>query len=228
MKFLLMVIMINILPTDTFKIDSLLKCLNVSQKVTCQIVKGKFEYIQSDAEQNIYTSIFKSDSLILFHTLYGDTNIKDTLVIGDNIIAIDNKYDPLSIEVAYLNFKGEHYLCLLGKSVSASGSGVQVSFYTLLKMKGKKVVQSYFFQSRFGDFLNVGDFNNDNKLDYIKIVNGDQQNKYIAKLYSVKTDSPVENNNLVLVYNGNDFFSLLEANWFKKVDLNCIINQQNK
>lgn len=222
MKILLLIFVFSILPTDSFKITSLLSCLETSNKVIRSTIKGKFEYTKSNAEQDIYTSLFKSDSLEILYTLHGDSNVKDTFAIGNNFIPIENKYDPLSIEVAKIYFNKELYICLLGKSISASGSGVQVAFYTLLKLKGNKIVQTYSFQSRFGSFLNIGDFNSDNELDYIKVVNGDEQNKYIAKLYSVKTNSPIGESNLLLTYNGNGSFSLEKDNWFKKVYLDCI------
>jgi len=222
MKILLLALVISICPADTFKITSLLSCLDTSHKVTNLTLKGKFEYTQSNTEQDVYTSAFNSDSLVILYTLHGDPNVRDTFLINDNLIAIDNKYDPLSIEIAKINFEREHYICLLGKSVSASGTGVQISFYTFLKMEGNKVVQTYSFQSRFGSFLNIGDYNNDGELDYIKIVNGDVQNQYIAKLCSIKNNTFIGNSNLVLVYDGNDLFRLCKDNWLSKVDLRCI------
>jgi hypothetical protein len=226
MKILLLALVISICPADTFKITSLLSCLDTSHKVTNLTLKGKFDYTQSNTEQDVYTSIFNSDSLVILYTLHGDPNVRDTFLINDNIIAIDNKYDPLSLEIAKISFEREHYICLLGKSVSASGTGVQISFYTLLKMEGNKVVQTYFFQSRFGSFLNIGDFNNDNELEYIKVVNGDGQNKYNVRLYNVETDSSSGNCSIVLLYNGNDLFSLIKENWLKKIDFNCIKSNQ--
>lgn len=202
--------------------EKLLNCLNDSQKITYQEKNGEFKYYQSNPEQGMYKSIYISGSLKMFYTVYGNTELKDTLEFKENVIAVNHKYDPLSIKIASISFYKDYYLLLVGKSLSASGSGTQLSYYTLLKMKDNKVIETFFFESRFGSFLNIGDFNNDGKLDFIKIINGEKQDEFIAKLYDIERDTPIGNYNLVLFYKGNDIFCLKKSNWFKKIDINCL------
>jgi hypothetical protein len=137
-------------------------------------IKGTFYYVKSDYKRNFFISEFISDldhsddlRKIAYYT-YGGV---DTLVFNNLKIGLDFfEYDPTSIELYHFTFSDNKYICLLGKSSSASGSGLQQTFYCLFKSEGTHYNVVKMFNTRFGSINNLGDFNGDNCLDYISII----------------------------------------------------------
>ena len=148
-----LVFLVSVQSATELTMAELIETISESKGVKTTQLKGKFAYYSSDETSGVYKSAFVGDRKFGVMNYISDSGADalDSLYVGDQKLTINKKYDPLSISVYSLKFKKCQYICLIGKSVSASGSGVQVTYYTLLELgKGKEIISSKSFESRFG------------------------------------------------------------------------------
>ena len=220
MKLLSFITFCFLFQTGSLPIESLVSCLMTAKGMTVTKLNGHFAYYESNAERGIYKSVFAGNDEIKIRHIHFSGGI-DSLVVNEDHIALPEKYDALSIKCYKLAFHGKNYLCLLGSSVSASGTGSQVIYYTLLEMSKSGVKDVVFLDSRFGGIGNIGDVNSDGRLDFLKISNtgslSDKSREVFKAEACTVNGKPIGNNAVTLEYLGNNNFSVLESKWFFKV-----------
>ncbi len=145
------------------------------------------------------------------HVAYSGVR-KDELMIDNQLFVLDNKIDPLSLSVYKLSVANKRYLCLIGKGQSASGTGVQISYFVVFGLdKLGKVKDCYRFSSRFGNIHSiVNNYNGNEGLSYLKIVNGDKMSQFILTVNDIKNDKRINNGLILLDYKLNDKFIVLK------------------
>jgi hypothetical protein len=191
-----------------------------SKGIKVSLLEGEFNYYSSNEKTGVYKSAFVGDKKygVINYISNAGAGTLDSLCVGGQKLAIDKKYDARSIKVFSLKFNKCQYICFMGKSVSASGSGVQVTYYTLVETnKSKEIIGSKSFESRFGIIQNIGDHNKDGKLDYMKVIHGDESGQFLSRLYDLASGESVGDNFISLKYLGNDNFEIIGCNWFKPI-----------
>jgi hypothetical protein len=189
-------------------IDNLIDSLS-DKRIILNELKGEFNFYKSDYKLNIFKSeILFSDkkSNGLLNIYYSTVDSKDVLIINKKSYKLKNPYDVKSCKLYNLNYKDKEMLCLVGKSPSASGSGVQLTFYTLFSKENNMYRLENEFSTRFGNIHNLGDFNNDGRLELISIKRVNENfNLFISSLNGVN----LEMGFLQLNYNGNNEFTVV-------------------
>jgi len=185
------------------------------KRVVISELKGEFIFYKSDYKLNIFKSEFvflKKENNKMLKIFYSSSNSKEELIINKKSYFLKNAYDVKSSNIYKLNYKGKEMLCLLGKSTSASGSGVQLTFFSLFSKIDDSYKLENEFSTRFGNIHSLGDFNNDGRLELISIK---QKNTnfilYISNLNGVN----LEMGSIQMNYNGNNEFTILK-NQLKK------------
>ncbi len=175
-------------------------------------VQGDFAYIEQDEVTGKYLAKFitKEALLSIEYTSYGDSK-KDVVTLGKQTFILQNKIDPYSIAVYWVYNYGKKYLCFIGKSQSASGSGVQVSYFMLFELENSGKISSFKeVTSRFGN-INSLISNNENKdIGYLRIVNGKEQSQYTLTVHDIKTNQKLNRRLILLKYCLNDKFIILQ------------------
>jgi len=202
----------------------IMRCINMGRRPIAIRQKGEFLNLISRPNEGRFISYFHGKTPYkIKYFKFADWRKSDTLIINGINIALIQKLDPTTIQVYSLRFNDRQYLCLLGNSESASGSGTQLTFYIFLQIKRERFDKPIFFESRFGIIDNIGDFDGDGQLDYFKVTNDPEvMNKYIGKVYSLQeTTKDIDSKKYIrMIYVGNDHFIVEKYNWFK--ELNCL------
>ncbi|MBX7151965.1 hypothetical protein K1X84_10020 [bacterium] len=199
----------------------LLSCLR--NDIKFEQIEGNFSYYESDYSKNMFKSVFVSNYPSKLRYISCGSVVSDTLFFDNTPISIPKQmpFDPLAAKLYRFVFEGQEYFCMLSKASSASGSGMEVTFYTLIETENSHIENVTFFSSRFGIVENIGDFNGDRKLDYIKLTHGKESKEYFAKLYSIKSPDAVldDGHYLIIRYKGNDLFCIDKWSW--SFEANC-------
>lgn len=181
-----------------------------NDRISYSEVLGEFCYTTSSIEKGIYKSTFVSNdtSFIAFSPInYISCNSTDTLYVANSKVLMNNfEYDPLSIKVYSLFYNNISYVCIVGKSSSASGSGVERTFYTIFKKCNDLYIYLSSFESRFGNIRNIVDINNDGELDYIKIY---REGKYYKLSFYDFRGNSLERGHLLLDYKLDNKFDII-------------------
>jgi len=198
---------------DSITIEEVIAKLDNSGVVKPEKIEGDFAYYNS--QDNIYKSVFVTDNekLEIRYHHYGNENILDTLFVSNDFFALPKfeKQDPLTIEVHEFMFQDKSYLVLTSRAISASGSGVNLRYFTVFEHKGLKVRNVYFFNSRFGVAEFIGDYDSDEELDFLK-VSRLENDKFSVFIQAIgKKISPSSSNEILttLKYLGEDKFEQL-------------------
>jgi hypothetical protein len=195
-------------------IDSIYNSLANRRSIYHEQVPGEFIYQEPDSVNRIYTAKFNSSltkTSIFYKSFSGER--KDAMVIDNKIINLQKKLDPLSIVPYKLRVGATRFFAFLGKARSASGSGVQLTFFILVKLNNEgKSTNFYEFESRFGDINNLVDYYGDGNMDYFKIVNAGKINEYYLTINSVESNSQINEVHILLRYELNDKFTILNSN----------------
>ena len=200
--------------SDSLKIAIVSIYFNLSngRRLNYQEAPGQFIYLESNANTDRYLARFTTREIMqqVDYTSYSDDR-KDTIALGSSTINLGIKVDPLSIKVYRFLFNGKKQLVFIGKAQSASGSGMQITYFVLTELNEKgKVVQYYEFESRFGNINSLVDYNKDGVLDYFKIVNWKKTGEYLLTVNNVKNNIHVIDGHILLKYELNDKFVVLE------------------
>lgn len=175
-------------------------------------VQGGFAYIEQDEVIGKYLAKFITKETIpsIEYISIGD-NKKDVVILGKQTFILQNKIDPHSIVIYRVYNYDKKYLCFIGKSQSASGSGVQVSYFLLFELENSGKISSFKeVTTRFGN-INSLIGNNENKdIGYLQIVNGKQEGQYILTAKDVKTNQKLNKRLILLKYYLNDRFIVLQ------------------
>lgn len=193
-------------------IDDIYLKLAKGQNVSCQKVDGEFTYPEDNESGGSYMAKFlgKERKYSIVHTAYPGVR-KDNFRFNNQLFRLDAKMDPLSLVVYRLSLSNKRYLCLIGKGRSASGSGVQVSFFTILELdKSGRAISFYEFSSRFGNIHSIVDCSNNGSISYFKIVNGDKMGQYVLTVNDIKSGKRINNRLVLLDYKLNDKFLVLK------------------
>ncbi len=177
--------------------------------VVTEMVNSRFVYDDTNTTSGSYIAVL-TPAIDGYYLKYSKaTNESDTLFINHNQIKLGNNFDPLSIKIYSVTSGGKSYLAFLGKGESASGSGLQRTFYLLFD---KSDMQKYFeFESRFGSALNLFDFEGDGILEYVKVTGTKNVNEYLLTVNTTKNDATRnEIGYMKLDYLLNDSFRIKE------------------
>jgi hypothetical protein len=172
---------------------------------------GKFVYTGSMGKQGEYISIFvsKRNSPAIKYFGYSDERRADFFLLSSKKIRVSHKLDPASIKIYKIKSKGL-YTVFIGKSQSASGSGVQVTYFIVNRMdKRGQVLQSYEFESRFGNINSLIEIDNIKALCYYKMTNAEKINTFLLAIYSVETNQQVVKGSAMIKYELNDSFVIV-------------------
>lgn len=179
----------------------------VNKEIQCELLlfettKGINKYVAKIESKEVAQSI---------NYFSQEGNHEDLFVFGLQKFHLQNKVDPLSLS-AYMIFRNsKKYLCFIGKGQSASGTGVQVSYFNIFELdRLGKAILHYEFNSRFGNIHSIVDYNNNGSINYFKIVNGNKIGQYILTINNVKSGKPINNRSVLLDYKLNDKFVVLK------------------
>ena len=188
-------------------IDEIYLKLAKGRNISYQKIDGEFIYPENTGSggSSIAKFLGKERKYSIVHTAYPGIR-KDNLSFNGQLVTIDAKIDPLSLVVYKLSSRSKRYLCLIGKGRSASGSGVQVSFFTILELgKLERVTNCYEFSSRFGNIHSIIDGNN-GSISHFKIVNGNKMGHYVLTVNDIKSGKRINDKLVLLDYKLNDKF----------------------
>jgi membrane-bound inhibitor of C-type lysozyme len=164
--------------TNGITIEEVIANLDNSGVVAIKKIEGSFAYYYS--QDNIYKSIFDSDNkeLEIKYHHYGNENVLD-----------------------------KNYLVLTSRAISASGSGVSLTYFTLFEHENLSVRNVDFFNSRFGVAEFIGDYDLNKELDFLKI-SGIEDDKFSVTIQVIGKELPPSSNNVLttLKYLGEDKF----------------------
>ncbi|MCT4688498.1 hypothetical protein [Vallitalea sp.] len=211
------IIILLLISLKTFSQDKNLDDIysNINNKENLfEEIYGKFYYTSSNREKGIYKSEFILESETkqdMERIYYVATNLFDTLFINKNIFLLKDyfKYYPLSMKIYFIQYNEKHFKCITGKAQSACGSGLERTFYMLFKKKNNDYILINSFESRFGNIKNIGDFNDDGKLDYMKII---RKGKYYNLDFRDLKGNSLNMGNMILEYKLNDKFKIIKNN----------------
>lgn len=199
------------------EIDSVYSLLSNGSDIQSIEWQGKFEYTHSDQVTNKYIAQFISDSIkeSVTYESNGETK-QDIIEFNKNKILLKSKFDPLSMKIYWIDRKVGKNIVFIGQAQSASGTGVQMTYFVLLEFdrNKKNVVNSYEFESRFGTIKSITEKDSSN-LNYFKIVRGKDDDLYDLSVRSVKNNEQVIGGEVVLRYLLNDKFHVLENHLIK-------------
>lgn len=193
-------------------IDSLYVNLSKNGRINYVEISGQFVYVKSDEKSGKYLARFIGGEAnrAVSYMSYSDDR-KDAIIWGDNTINIESKLAPTSIKIYRLLTDISQYVVFIGKGQSASGSGIQITFFILSKLNKKKAMTvPYEFESRFGSVNSLFDFNKDGALDYLKVSHGKKQGEYLLTVHNIAKDQQVGKGYISLKYELNDEFIILE------------------
>lgn len=192
--------------------DEVLFKLAKGRNVKYEIFDGEFFYPRKDENRGCYISEFRGEEkkYSIVHTAYSG-NKKDNIRFNDRSFTLNARIDPLSLVVYRLGLSDRRYLCLIGKGQSASGSGVQVSFFTILELdKSGKATNCYEFSSRFGNIRSILDYSNTGSINYFKTVNGNKMGQYVLTINDMRSGRRINDGFVILEYKLNDKFVVLK------------------
>lgn len=193
-------------------IDDIYLKLAKGRNVGYQKVEGEFIYPENNESGGSYIAKFagKVRKYSIVHTAYPGVR-KDNFMFNNQLFTLDAKMDPLSLVVYKLSLSNKRYLCLIGKGRSASGSGVQISFFTIFELdKLGRATNCYEFSSRFGNIHSIVDYSNNGSINYFKIVNGDKMGQYVLTVNDIKSGKRINNRLVLLDYKLHDKFIVLK------------------
>jgi hypothetical protein len=193
-------------------IDDIYVNMSINKDLIYRKIKGQFTNIETIKSSGKYVAnfILKEIKPPINYITYPEDK-KDKVVFGNQVFNIVNKLDPSSLIVYWVFKNDEKYLCFIGKAQSASGSGVQVSYFTLLQLNNVgRAVHCNEFQSRFGNINSLVDYNKNGSLNYYKIVNGKKMGQYLLTVNDIKSNTQVDKRSVLLKYELNDKFTILE------------------
>lgn len=195
-------------------IDSIYSNLSLGNNINYQEVSGAFTYLENDAKTGKYLARFSSKGIkeTINYVSYADDK-KDAIVLDNTTLNLEAKVDPTSIKVYRFLFNNKKYLIFIGKAQSASGSGMQVTYFILTELNQRgKAINHYEFESRFGNINSLVDYDKNGTLDYFKIVNGNKNGEYILTINEVQAKKQTNNGHVLLKYELNDEFNILADN----------------
>jgi hypothetical protein len=202
---------------DEFYIDMLYAKLSKNKYVNKHEIKGDFAYVTSDSLKHRYVANFfsaKRNYAIKYFS--NSAEDKDQLKYNKIAIELRRKWDPLTMRVCHFKWKRKNFIYFLGKARSASGAGVQLTYYCLIELtSGNRVLNYSEFESRFGNSNNIISYKN--SLDYFKIVNGKKSNEYMLTINDIKSDKQIEEGSITLSYQLDDKFSIVGDQLSKKL-----------
>lgn len=198
-------------------IDSVLQCLEDKKLVVDEIV-GEMIFISSDYENNIFKSkyILTNIDHSINSIVFIKSSTQNLLLLNKQSFSLENDYDVTTCKFYSVKCRDDEFICLLGKSSSASGSGMQITLYSIFQKqnKGYRIIKEFY--TRFGKIENIGDFNNDGYLDYLSM----KQEKNKFKLFMSNIDGlPLNDGCIILEYKGDNKF-LIISNSLQK-NQNC-------
>lgn len=192
-------------------IDSIYFNLSGGRNINYKKITGQFTYLEGDTSTGRYLTIFGSKEIneTIKYISYGD-NRKDTIIFDNAVFGIEAKVDPSSIEVYTFLVRDKKNLVFIGKAQSASGSGVQITYFILMALNKKgEAIDHYEFNSRFGDINSLVDYNKDGALDYFKIINGKKGGEYILTVNEVQSKKQINEGSILLEYKLKDEFVII-------------------
>jgi hypothetical protein len=175
-----------------------------NREIHCELLlfetdKGVNKYVAKIASTEVLQSII--------YISQADNKV-DLFIIGPQKFYIQNKIDPLSLLTYLILRNNKRYLCFIGKGQSASGTGVQVSFFNVFELdKLGKATSHFEFNSRFGNIHNIIDYNNN--VSYFKIVNGKKIDQYVLTVNDIRSGKRINNGLVLLGYKLNNKFLVL-------------------
>jgi hypothetical protein len=199
--------------TDSSRIDidSLYINLSKNTRINYEEIPGQFVYVESDEKSGKYLARFIGEGKESINYISYSDDRKDTVIWENSVVEIKSKLDPASVRIYYLGSDTKQYVVFIGKGQSASGSGMQMTFFILSELnEKKKIVAIYEFESRFGSINNLLDFKKDGVLDYFKVSNGKKQGEYLLTVHNIANDQQVGNGYILLAYKLNDRFIILD------------------
>lgn len=191
-------------------IDDVYASLSKAKALTNREIQCELLLFETDKGVNKYVAkIASKEAFQSINYISQADNKEDLFVFGLQKFHLQNKVDPLSL-LTYLIFRNnKRYLCFIGKGQSASGSGVQVSFFNVFELdKLGKAICHYEFNSRFGNIHSIIDYNNN--LSYFKIVNGNKIGQYVLTVNDIRSGKRINNGSVLLDYKLNDKFLVLK------------------
>lgn len=196
---------------QTKSIDAIYSSFALTHAIKHKKILGQFAYIESNevTGKSFAKFITKEIAPSIDYLSYADSK-KDTVVLGKQTFSLQNKIDPSSLLVYWVYNQDRKYLCLIGKGQSASGSGVQVSYFTLFELgKSGKASSCQEFTSRFGNINSLVSYDKNGNIGYLRIVNAKKMDQYLLTVNDIKTNKQLDERTLMLKYELNDRFSLL-------------------
>ncbi|MBE9599471.1 hypothetical protein [Pedobacter sp. MC2016-24] len=204
----------SIKPQSVRSIDDVYAELDFGQVIKHKKIQGEFVSIETNEATGKYVSklVSKESMPSLKYVSYAEDK-KDVFVFGKQTFNLKNKMDPSSLSAYWLYSYGRNYLCIIGKGQSASGSGVQVSYFALLELENSRKAKScQEFVSRFGNINSLVDYNKNGDIAYLRIVNGKEMGQYLLTINDIKTNQQLGKRSLLLKYELNDKFIVLQNN----------------
>ncbi len=202
----LLILSIN-LASQIVHIDSVLHCLE-DKNLAIDEILGEMVFISSDYENNIFESkyILANNNKGIDSICFIKSSTQNLLSLNKQVFSLENDYDVTTCRFYSVKSKDDEFICLLGKSSSASGSGLQITFYSIFQKQKKRYKKIKEFYSRFGKIENIGDFNNDGYLDYLCIKH---ENKNFKLFISNMDGFPLNDEYFILEYIGDDKFVII-------------------
>lgn len=197
---------------ERISIDSIYLMLSKGKRIQYKELPGQFVYLRSDTVKGEYEARFISNSVVesINYVSYAGTK-KDKIILDDFTYLLDNTLDPLSIKIYEITKIDKKYWVFLGNAESASGTGIQVTYFVMMELsKNKKVARCKEFESRFGSINSLVDYNTDGNLDYFKVVHSQKEKEYYLTVRSTQTNEQIGSGQLLLKYQLNDHFVILE------------------
>jgi hypothetical protein len=166
-------------------------------------IKGEFIFLEENKKQHEQVYDFSSKESIppvrVRYFVHYDDDTKDAIAIGNQMLSTQYKLDVTTINLYWIFQNGKKYLCFIGQARSASGSGVQVSFFNLVELKkSKKVGKHYEFSSRFGSINSIIGSNKKEEFNYYKIDNGDKLGLFNLIIFNIKSGKRINKRKLIL------------------------------
>jgi hypothetical protein len=185
---------------------SLLKSKGLTnKKIQCELL-----LFETNRSVNKYVVKIKTKEVFQSINYISEEDDKaDLFVFGIQKFQLQNKVDPLSLSTYLIFSNGKSYLCFIGKGQSASGSGLQVTYFNVFELdRSGKAVVHYEFNSRFGNIHSIIDYNN--IISYYKVVNGNKIGQYMLTINDIKSGKRINNRLVLLDYKLNDRFVVLK------------------
>ncbi|MDY0907119.1 hypothetical protein [Pedobacter sp. CFBP9032] len=196
---------------QTKSIDAIYSSFSLSHAVKHKKIVGQFAYVESNELTGKFLAKFITKEIVpsIDYVSYAGSK-KDAVVLGKQTFSLQNKIDPSSLVIHWVYNQDRKYLCLIGKGQSASGSGVQVSYFTLFELgKSAKASSCQEFTSRFGNINSLVSYDKNGNIGYLRIVNAKKMDQYLLTVNDIKTNKQLGERTLMLKYELNDKFSLL-------------------